>query len=66
MKWWEQLLLNLANLFKVKAIISMVIVFIFAYKIFCGVDMGVEFFGMFTGVLMYWLCEKTKRKDDEE
>ena len=65
MKAWEQLLINIANLFTVKAIISLVIVFIFAYKVFSGVEMRMEFYGVFMSVVIYWLCEKTKRKDDE-
>jgi len=66
MKPWEQLLSNLVNLFTVKAIISLVIVFIFAYKVFSGIGLPVEFYGVFMSVVIYWLCEKTKRKDDKE
>lgn len=66
MKPWEQFLLNLANLFTVKAIISLVIVFIFVYKVFSGVELRLEFYGVFMSVVIYWLCEKTKRKGDEE
>ena len=63
---WKQFLINIANLFKVKAIISLVIVFIFVYKIFSGMELRAEFYGVFMSVVIYWLCEKTKRKDDEE
>ena len=66
MKPWEQFLLNLANLFRVKAIVTLVIVFIFIYKIFSTMDISIEFLTIFTFVITYWLCEKTKRKDDEE
>lgn len=66
MKPWEQFLLNLANLFTVKAIISLVIVFIFIYKVFCGVEMRVEFYGVFMSVVVYWLCEKAKNRKDYE
>jgi len=62
---WKQFLLNVANLFRVKAIISLVIVFIFVYKVFSGAEIGIEFLTIFTVVITYWLCEKTKRKDDE-
>jgi len=57
---------NLADLFRVKAIISIVIVFIFIYKVFSGVEIGIEFLTIFTVVITYWLCEKAKRKDGEE
>ena len=61
----EQFLLNMANLFKVKAIISLVVVAIFVYKIFSGVELRAEFFGVFMSVVVYWLCERTKGKDGE-
>ena len=67
MRAWEQFLINLANLFKVKAIMTMVIVFIFVFKVFSGNEIGIEFLTIFTVVITYWLCEKTKdRKDKEE
>ena len=66
MKPWERLLFNLADLFTVKAIISLVIVFIFVYKVFCGVEMRVEFYGIFMSVVVYWLCEKAKNRRDED
>ena len=66
LKPWAQFLLNLANLCRVKAIISLVIVFIFAYKVFSGAEIGIEFLTIFTVVVTYWLCEKTKKGDDEE
>jgi len=63
---WMQFLLNIANLFKVKAILSLMIVFIFILKVCFDVEIGIEFLTIFTVVVTYWLCEKTKSKDDDD
>jgi len=65
LKPWEQFFLNLANLFTVKAIISLVVVAIFIYKIFSGTEIRAEFYGVFMSVVVYWLCERSKGKDGE-
>lgn len=64
-KPWEQFFLNLANIFTIKAIISMVVVFIFCYKIFTGAEINGYIQTIFAVVVTYWLCEKTKGKEDE-
>ena len=66
MKPWKQFWLNLANLFRVKAIISLVIVFIFFYKALSETELCMEFLTLFAVVVTYWLCEKTKREEDDE
>ena len=66
MKPWEHLITNLANLFRIKAIITLVIVFIFVYKVFNGVELSTDFLTIFAVVITYWLCERTKRKEDEQ
>ena len=65
MKALDQLLTNLANLITVKAIITLVIVFIFCFKIFSGMEIGNDFLVIFAGVMTYWLCERSKRKEEE-
>ena len=65
MKPLAQFLLNIANLFKVKAIVSLVIVFIFCWKVFSGAGINNDFLTIFAVVVTYWLCEKTKQNEGE-
>ena len=66
MKPWEQFIINLIQLLTVKAIISLVVVFVFAFKALSGAEIGIEFYGVFMSVMVYWLCERTKKKGDKK
>lgn len=66
MKPWEQFLFNLANLLRVKTLITLVIVFIFCFMVFRDMEISSDFFTIFAVVVTYWLCKKTKRREDEE
>jgi len=59
---WEQLICGITQLFSVKAIISLVVVFVFAFKALSGAEIGIEFYGVFMSVVVYWLCERTKKE----
>ena len=65
MKPKDRLLTNLAQLFNVKSLISLVLVMIFTFKVITGADIGLEFLAIFTVVITYWLCERTRRKEDD-
>ena len=55
---WEKLLTNLANLFKVKTIITMGIVFVFCFMLLHGFDIGNEFIMILTAVITYYFTRK--------
>jgi|GEM_PF-6573102 len=66
MKPFDKFLLNVANLFHVKAIITLVMVFIFAFKVFNGMEISVDFLTIFTVVITYWLCQRKRRDEENE
>jgi len=66
LKPWEQFILSVASLLKIKAIITLVIVFIFCYKTFSDMEVSSDFLTIFAVVITYWLCERTKGKKGEQ
>ena len=62
MKPWQIIIENIGNLLTVKAIISIIIVFVFVYKVVTDTAITVEFIAIMSVVITYWLSE-TKNKD---
>ena len=62
MKALEQLLINIANLFKVKTILSLVVVITTCVLTFTGVIDVVAFMSMATAIVTYYFT----RKDDNK
>ena len=66
MKAWQQFTANLANLLKVKTIITLVIVFTFCYKTLQGVEITSEFVMVSTAVITYYFTKGENSRDKRE
>ena len=63
---FQQLLINLANLLKVKTIITLVIIFSLCYKTLQGVEITSEYIMIATSIITYYFANnKNKNKEDE-
>ena len=62
MKAAQQLLLNLANLFKVKTIVTLAVVFVFCFKTLHDLELSNEFVMIATAVITYYF---TKNDNDK-
>ena len=47
-----------------KAIVTLTVVFVFLFKVLQGIELGGDFMTIFAVVVTYWLCEKTKGRDE--
>jgi len=65
MRLKERLKANLANIFTMKAIVTMAVVFVFLFKVLRGEELGGDFMMIFAVVVTYWLCEKTKGREEQ-
>ena len=64
MKLWNKFKqLTRKILFKVKTIITLVVVFNFTFKVITGADINSEFFTIFAVVTTYWLCDKSGKDE---
>ena len=54
----QQLLINLANLLKVKTIITLVIIFSFCFKTLVGVEITSEYVMISTAVVTYYFTRE--------
>ena len=66
MKPFEQLLMNIANLFKVKTILSLVVVITTCVLTFKGIVNVGEFMIMSTAIITYYFTRKNDKNDREE
>lgn len=64
MKALEQLLINIANLFKVKTILSLVVVITTCVLTFTGVIDVVAFMSMATAIVTYYFTRKDDNKEE--
>jgi len=63
---FQQLLINLANLLKVKTIITLVIIFSLCYKTLQGVEITSEYIMIATSIITYYFANnKNKNKEDK-
>ena len=60
---WQQFLQNIANLFKVKTIITLIIVFTFCFLTIGGTFDGKDFLIIATAVITYYFTKDTANKD---
>jgi len=65
MSAWQQLLTNLANLFKVKTIVTLVVVFTFCFKTVSGVGLSSEFVMIATAVITYYFTKNNGNGKDD-
>jgi len=59
---WRQLLINLANLFKVKTIITLGVIAVFCFKTLQGTELSNEFIMIASAVVTYYFT-KRERED---
>ena len=64
MRFLQQLSTNLANLLKVKTIVTLAVVFTFCLLTIRGLELSSEFVMIATSVITYYFC-KNDRKEDE-
>lgn len=65
MKPWEQFFSNLAELFTLRAIITLAIVGIFVFLVLTGREITAEILTIFAVVITYWFCQRTRKRKDE-
>ena len=65
MSYKDRIIKNLINLLRAKAIISLVVAFVFLVKIISGAEIGGYFMTVFTVVVTYWLCDRRSEKEGE-
>ena len=64
-KAFEQLLINIANLFKVKTILSIIVVITTCVLTVKGIIDVVAFMSMATAIVTYYFTRKEKEEDDK-
>jgi len=65
LKPWEQFFSNLAELFTLRAIITLAIVGIFVFLVLTGREITAEILTIFAVVITYWFCQRTRKRKDE-
>ena len=63
---WKQFLTNIANLFKVKTIVTLAVVFTFCFLTIRGINASGEFLMIATAVVTYYFTKDGGKKDTED
>jgi hypothetical protein len=62
MKPWEQLLKNIANIFKVKTLVTLAVVGTLCYKTLTGIEITNEFVMIASAVVTYYFTKTDKKE----
>jgi len=66
LKPWEQILTNIANLFKVKTIVTLVIVLTFCFLTLRQINVSNEFVMIATAIITYYFAKPESRREAAE
>ena len=62
----DYFLSNISGLVSTKSVVSLLVMAIFAFKVFSGAEVGIEYMTIFSVVITYWLCDGRGRAGKKE